>query len=268
MNVLCSGEVYNEAILSDGCIACAASRDNQPPCGFSSYFLRGLFAGIEDRTKEIHVSDLLGCALSAYLDKVAPEPRKVHENVILWVGIAGHHHLAACNTNGSLTKNIVELGFEDLGIHYRVDILDGTTLLDFKTSRWIKSVDNLPRERDVVQLNMYRMLLKQRGVFVKKMLLQYIDVTGPPQCRSCQVMMQKKDGIVECPICHTADKRQHLGAVTVDVPLYADDTIMEEIILRRNVISEAITSGIAPEAEPNFYCGWCVHSTCTHHRPR
>ena len=265
MKILCSGELYPSTypITTDSCIYCSVEHRNQPPCGYSSYLLRSIFMGIEDRRKELHASDLSGCLLARYYSKVDPCPVKVHEYFKLWIGIALHYYIAQAND-----PEVVEQGHNAMGLDFRVDVLDNGDLFDFKTTRWIKDVTNLPRKEDVAQMNVYKNLLNEEGYALEKMFLQYIDVTGPPTCRSCGVMMQMQEGVVQCPICHYVDKRQHLGVAIVEAPVYDRDTYLEKINLRRDALLSCLENKIPPEPEPDYYCGFCSCSCCSHYRPR
>ncbi len=82
----------------------------------------------EARRGEIHVTDLTGCLLKAYLDKVSPAPDYIHETLARWLGT--NFHSAAEGSDALLDS---ELPLEWNGIVGKSDVVykDGR-IVDFK----------------------------------------------------------------------------------------------------------------------------------------
>ena len=88
--ILCSGELYDKPITTDECLDCALKMKGDQPCGYGYRLLKAMFETQQDRTSEVHVTDITGCLKKSYLDKVEPEAKYVHQILILWLGIAVH----------------------------------------------------------------------------------------------------------------------------------------------------------------------------------
>ena len=222
------------------------------PCGFGYRLLKAMFATQEDRTQEIHVTDITGCLLKAYLDKTAPAPRFVHDSLAMWIGHAVHTALDTSDTHV-----LSEMPVSGLGLVGRLDAKYGADqrIEDSKTKRWIKP-SQLHSEEHAAQVNIYRHLDGSDG----GMQIQYIDMSGPSKCRACKVTMRLIDGEVQCPKCGYSGKENHLGAVLVDIDPIED---IEGLINERvGILQEALDSEIAPRAEPGWICGYCPHVAC------
>ena len=255
LSILCSGELYAHTLTPAECLDCALALKGQQPCGYGYRLLKAMFATQEDRTREIHVTDLTGCLLKSYLDKASPSPRYVHDMLALWIGIAVHNALDISDAN--VTSEIPVNG---MGIVGRVDAAyDDNRIEDAKTKRWIKP-SQLHNDQHADQVNIYRALRGNGG----DLQIQYIDMSGPSKCRKDQVTMRMINGEVACPKCGYTSKENHLGALLVDIPVREDTEAFAR--QRVTILADAIDSGIAPEAEPSWLCGYCPHTICVHNK--
>jgi len=252
MNVICSdgkGELTTEQ-----CLECALkSPKHHPPCGFDHGFLKSLF-DTEDRSEEIHVTDILGCLKRSYLGKVDRKPVHVHELIVLAMGRAVH----------SLVEKSDEVASSEMSLEY--EFLVGTSdrvykdgrVVDYKSTRWLMP-DKLPYGKDEAQVNVYGFMLRRMGFPVTSLAIQYIDMSGPTKCRACKRTVRMYDTL-RCPNCMKEVKNAHLGAVLYEVDMWNESEL--EWYIRDNMakLSKALTDKIAPEATVGYLCGYCAHS--------
>lgn len=233
------------------CLACALRQEND--CGYDYALLRVLFA--DPPRTGIHVTDLTGCIRKSYLDKVNPSPEYVHEMLIRSLGTMTHGHF-----EGSDEYLDSEIPVEADGIVGRADIVykDGR-IVDFKTTRWLMP-DKLPYSSHGLQVNIYAHLLRKMGREVNRLQIQYIDLSGPTKCRVHKLPVRFNAlGQLTCPVCDTAPKGAHLGAVLFDIPLLPEEEIAQIVEERRNMLNDALKSKEMPRAEVSFLCNYCSH---------
>jgi len=134
------------------------------------------------------------------------------------------------------------------------------TLVDYKTTRWLKKA-YLPYGDHTRQVNVYRWLLTNNGYEVDKMFLHYIDLSGPSKCRSCKIPLIEQSGIFLCPICGKLVKGGHHGTAMVEVPVDIDT---ESFIRRRKeILDNAYVNNQPPAGDPSFLCEYCqFNSIC------
>lgn len=132
----------------------------------------------EDRSNEIHVSDLLyECVRRAwYSKKVGEVVADPHGLIAVWVG-KKLHEMPICDEHEVEVKYTTQDGVEVVG---RIDELcrsgDEYVIIDKKTTRQIPSK---PYDHHIKQTLYYAyMLQKQRGVRVGKVAILYIDVSN------------------------------------------------------------------------------------------
>lgn len=262
MNVLCSGEVYDKPINTTTCLACCIEKGSNPPCGYGYRLLYSMFKGMEDRSDEIHVTDLTSCLLKAYMDKIDPAPKRVHEILPLWIGIAIHD---ALDMNNDYVTSEITVDYN--GVVGRVDAVIyppemDTIIEDTKTKRWMSLSQNVSPE-NARQVNMYRVMRGKQD----KMQIQYIDMSGPSKCRKkeCKrATMQMINGVVQCPKCGNTSKEFHLGASITQVDVQQDTPYF--IAQRYDILNDALCQSKAPDAEPGWMCGYCPHTWCAHNK--
>ncbi len=94
---------------------------------------------MEDRSNEIHVTDITGCLLKAFLDKTIPTSELVHHKLVWWLGTAVHDALL---TEDEHFKAEVPVGKD--GLMGRADaIYAHGTIEDVKTVRWYKPSNHI-----------------------------------------------------------------------------------------------------------------------------
>lgn len=132
----------------------------------------------EDRSGEIHVSDLLyECIRRAWYSKRIGEVISDPQGLIaVWVG-RKLHEMPICDEHEVPVKYTTVDGVEVIG---RIDELckdgDGYFILDKKTTR---QIPNRPYDHHIKQTLFYAfMLQKMRGVKVNKIGILYIDVSN------------------------------------------------------------------------------------------
>ncbi|HMN10992.1 MAG TPA: PD-(D/E)XK nuclease family protein [Bellilinea sp.] len=256
--IRCSGDLFWDPISEQTCLDCAL-RLKTPPCGFSYPLLKAMFNGQEDRTEEIHVTDLTQCLLKAYYDKTDPEPEYVHLGMYKMLGKAVHAYMEQAVKDDPNIEAEVEIS--DAGIDGRIDAVMGDDIIDFKTTGYIVE-NNLPYGNHAEQVNLYRQMAKKEG----NLYIQYVSMQGPPRCQKkngykpCNTPVVMQDGVVLCPKCGTISKQQHLGAKIVDIDVENVDYMQE----RAEKLKAAMESGTPPDAEPGWLCSYCPHlKKCT-----
>ncbi len=241
-------------LTKEACLEC--SRAIPSPCGYSYALLKAIYNNDGDRSGEIHVTDITGCLLKAYYGKTDPIPTSVADRLVLFLGNAVHN---AAEDSDQFVD--CELPIDGDGIMGRIDQLykDGV-LTDFKTTRWMV-LSKLPYGSHSLLVNIYAHLLRQKSIDVKRMFIQYVDMSGPTKCRKCKVPVQLIDNVLVCPRCLTAIKDAHLGAALVEIPFMNEEDIAEQIKTRVNILSQAMRTQVAPPAEPSFLCSYCGESS-------
>lgn len=254
MNVLCSGELYKEPIDHETCLDCSL-RLKQPPCGYGYRLLKAMFSTFQDRSREIHVTDITTCLLKAYLTKTEEKPEYVHHRLLMFLGIAVHKSVDVTDSH-VLSEKPVRRG-DLIG---RVDAIYGDgDIEDVKTTRWLKP-SNGPYGEHETQLNIYRLMLGSD----KNMRVQMIDLSGPTKCRSCKVPARLINGVTTCPVCGKEFPDGHLGATIVSVDTIDD---IEELVDERvGILKAALDMGVPPKAEPGWICGYCPHTSCEYNK--
>lgn len=247
----------------DDCLKCALEHNNT--CGYDYALIRQMMNDEvkEARRGEIHVTDLTGCLLKAYLDKVSPAPEYIHETLARWLGT--NFHGAAEGSDDVLDS---ELPLAWNGIVGKSDVVykDGR-VVDFKFTRWMY-VNKLPYGSHALQVNIYAYLLRKMGREVSRLQIQYVDASGPSKCRKCRVpvrAVRDEYGDIElkCPKCGNFVTGAHLGAYLVDIPLLSDEEVEDEILDRKEKLEAALAMQMPPEAEPGFLCAYCPHRDIT-----
>jgi CRISPR/Cas system-associated exonuclease Cas4 (RecB family) len=245
--IICSGNVFQDPITESQCIQCA--KDNIITiCGYGTQLLQSMFASQEDRSNEIHVTDITTCLLKAHYDKRNKTPEYVHHKLAKWLGISIHK--AVENDSG-------EIPVSECGIIGKIDSIDGEDIIDFKTTRWLDPSKKVS-EHYIMQLNVYRYLAKKKG----RLFIQQIDLSGPTKCRVCKMTLQKIDREYRCPRCGATNRNAHLGAKMVEIPVIPEDEIKTYIEERVSVLKKSLDSGKEPIPEPGWICGYCPHLIC------
>jgi len=250
MKVRCSVGLYPDPIEAEDCLKCSLDLV-MPPCGYGYRLLATLFASENDRSNEIHVTDITGCLLKAYLDKRFPTPEFVHHKLVRWLGTAVHDGLLRTDEHFQAE---VPVGNEFL--MGRADtIYNNNDIEDVKTVRWYKPSNGIYGNH-AHQVNIYRHLARKEG----KLRIQYIDLSGPTRCSKCKVPVEMIDCVLQCPRCGYAPRDAHLGAMQVEVLVMDADEVEDFIRSRTEILRNALESGIPPEAEPDWLCYYCPHA--------
>lgn len=257
MKVLCSGEEFKEPISEETCLDCARTMNGFQPCGYSLALLKGVFKGSEDRSNEIHVTDLNSCLRKAYYGKINKKPEFIHEMQRRFIGNAIHHYLE--EVAGDEIE--AELPVENNGVVGKIDAFSNETITDFKTTRWINP-RKLPYGNHIDQLNYYKALFENNGKKAHQLHVQYIDMSGPSICRKCRVPLQLTGGLPTCPKCGKVISKGHLGAVIVNVPIKDKEEVVAEITDKRQALEYALKEKAPPEGEPSWLCNYCPHNEC------
>lgn len=251
--IICSagkGELDEKA-----CLECALSSPlRHPPCGFDYGFLKALFDQ-EDRSQEIHVTDILGCLKKAYLDKTDPQPVHVHDLIVLAMGRAVHGRMEASDP---VSESETSLLYN--GLMGRPDLVyQEGRIVDYKTTRWMVP-SKLPYGSHAKQVNVYAHMRRKLGYPVSSAALMYIDLSGPTKCRACKKIVRLIDGDLKCPVCLRTVPNAHLGATLIEVELM-DERYIEEYVNRQIArLRGALSNGHIPEADPDYLCGYCSHT--------
>lgn len=251
MKIICSAG--KGTMEKEDCLACALARENT--CGYDYTLLKSLFGGDEDRSAEIHVTDLTGCLLRAYLDKKDPQPEFVHEKLAKGLGVLFHKALEVTDEHVD-----AEVKLAHDGIVGRADVVyKSGRLVDLKTTRWI-SPEKLPYGSHELQVNIYAYLLKQMGAPVNSLAIQYIDLSGPTKCRGCKTSVRMDSaGVLACPKCGKTPSGAHLGAVLVEVRQMTDREIKSYVEGSLKELDNALKTGKEPQADPSYLCAYCAH---------
>ena len=252
MKIICSAG--KGTLTKDECLACALARNNT--CGYDYTLLKSLFGGDQDRSGEIHVTDLTGCLLKSFLDKKNPQPEYVHDKLAKGLGVLFHKALEVSDEHVDAE---VALAYENMVGRADVVYKNGR-LIDLKTSRWL-SPDRLPYGSHELQVNLYAYMLRASGKPVTSMAIQYIDLSGPTKCRACKTTVRlNADSVLACPKCGKEPKGAHLGAVLMEVSLMSDREIREYIDGSRKELEKALAGDKEPQAEPSYLCAYCSHN--------
>lgn len=258
MNIRCSGGKYDEPITKQQCLNCALESNGKQPCGYGYRLLYSLLDTQEDRTEEIHVTDLTGCMRKAYYSKVEPEPPFVHDLLVLWMGNVVHDALDIDNDEVS---SEVPVATGDVIGRLDAKYTSDGRLEDVKTTRWM-SVTKLPYGSHETQINYYNAMQEEKS---DSLQIQMIDLSGPTKCRKDNVLYRMIGGRLQCPICGVTNENAHLGAYIVDVPVWDKEYTVRELEYKAAVLKQAIEDGDLPDPEPSYLCGYCPFSQCEQH---
>jgi CRISPR/Cas system-associated exonuclease Cas4 (RecB family) len=211
-----------------------------------------MYSKLQDRSKEIHVTDLIGCALKSYLDKKEPAPEYPHEMLMKFIGIAVHD---AVDANDEHVESEIEVKGD--GFVGRMDARYKNLLEDLKTTKKIY-MNLVPYGEHALQLNVYRMADDNDS----NLRINYVDLSGPTRCRSCKVAVRYANGVLICPRCGWQPKNGHLGSILVDIPRMNEEGIEVFIKERVELLQNSLDTDTPPEAEPSWLCKYCPHSSC------
>ncbi len=279
MKIYCSAEA-TKVMEHTGCLECALGGKQE--CGMTYPVLKAIFTTESEngyRNGEIHVSDVNGCLLKAYYTKTEPQPFLPNERLVLMIGIAVHDYIQK-KMDGDVHYQS-EFPVHDI-VDGRIDLVGRNEIVDLKTTRWLIP-DRLPYGNHASQVNlyavMYNRLLEQLHRVraktdrqkadeeygenaVKKVGIQYIDVSGPTQCRKCQRAYRRVNGQLVCPSCGGISTNGHLGAHFLQVEMEPEDRVLEDLELRAEILRTALAGGVPPEPEPSVLCRYCPFAQC------
>jgi len=245
----------------DACLDCARRGENV--CGMDYSLLAAMYANNEDRTGEIHVSDLLSCPRKVYFQKTQPAVEMPHEMLARFKGSAIHNSLQESNkalAGFPPLYSEMPLSVDDLV--GRLDLVYMTDdrkwrLVDYKSAKEIYT-KLTPYGEHENQVNIYAwMLAKMHGVKPDEIFIQYISMAGPTQCVKCRVSVNWTPDGFQCPACGRMFEKGHLGAMMVPVRIYSDEEIEAVVNHRKGLIKKALEKSELPVAEPGWICRFC-----------
>jgi len=245
--LLCSagkGEVTNKA-----CLACA--RSFQQTCGYDHALVQIMLS--EHERTGIHVTDITGCLRKAWYEKTQTQPEYLHMRAYLLLGNAVHKHLEDNSEAGEAEKTI-----EAMGLNGTMDLYKDGVILDYKSTRWLNP-ERLPYGSHAQQVNVYAEMMRSLGYPVKRLFVQYIDLSGPTRCKTCKRIFEPDNtGFLSCPRCHREYSGSHLGAELIEIDIYPREETQNYINTRRDALLKSIECCVAPEKEQSFLCeGYC-----------
>ena len=257
MKIKCSaGKGVMEA---SECLLCA--RKDKNICGFDYSLLAALYDSSEDRSGEIHVSDLLSCPRKVFLQKTQPAAEMPHEMLARFKGLAVHDRLEESNKKlNPFPPMMSEMPVNVDDLVGRLDLIYLTTtkkwrLVDYKTAKEIYP-SLVPYGEHEIQCNLYAWMLgKQYGHKPEEIFIQYISMAGPTQCKKCRGSVEWTPDGYQCPKCLKMFEKGHLGAMLVPVRVYEDKEIEEVVDYRKSLIKIALASGQMPLGQPGWLCG-------------
>ena len=99
------------------------------------------------------------------------------------------------------------------------------------------------------------------GREVNELYIQYIDLSGPTQCKTCRTrfVKNKETGAIECPSCRNSFRDAHTGVVKYPIPLWPEEHALEFITTRRDILKKALFDLIPPPPEKDWLCNYCHH---------
>jgi CRISPR/Cas system-associated exonuclease Cas4 (RecB family) len=235
----------------EACLA-HAIESRPAPCGYDFALLQKMFD--ESDRAGIHTTDLLGCPKRTVLTKTKPVPEQVHTMLARVLGTLTHAVLE--QEDG---EAISEMKVSRDGIVGTVDLYypQQKTVVDFKTTRWLK-IANLPYGEHEWQVNIYAWMLEGTGQEVEKLYLQYIDLSGPSKCRKCKVVVEVHNGELVCPNCLAPQKDAHLGTALIEIEKKDTDEVTAFVQERKSIIETGLETGFV-DAEPSWLCHYCAH---------
>ena len=259
MRVRCMVPGYKGQLTAEECLQCSASGESR--CHYDYGLLRFIYRDRQDRP-DVHVTDLTGCLRKAFYDKTRTVIKYAYENIVLALGSITHGLLEAEEDVDECEMSVDELGVK--GTMDRVHwVPGGARIIDYKTTRWLKP-SNLPYGSHELQINFYAQMLRAKGIRVKSAAIQYIDLSGPTKCRSCNVPVVPMDDALTCPSCGKQPANAHLGAMLYEVELMDEQVVLELINQRRDELVLALEMNSPPDAEPGFLCNYCsFRDICT-----
>jgi CRISPR/Cas system-associated exonuclease Cas4 (RecB family) len=242
------------------CLECARAGGNT--CGFDYSLLHSVYRSRENRTEEIHVTDLLSCPRKVYLGKVSPAAEMPHQMMAAYKGLAVHGLLEHDNNAifGMSEPSIVIDGLAGRP-DFIMKMADGKNrLVDYKTAKEIY-VDLVPYGEHEGQVNIYAWMLEKIGVHIDEMCVQYISMAGPTQCKKCRTTIEWSLDGYQCLTCGKIFPRGHLGVMLVPIRRFGEDEILQVIDHRKGLLKTALQNKELPVGEPGWLCKYCTH-TC------
>lgn len=244
--LLCSGG--KGEITKEACLACA--RSFQQTCGYDHSLIQIMLSDHE-RTG-IHVTDITGCLRKAWYEKTQTQPEYLHSRSYILIGNAMHGHIEQNGSSGEMERKVEALGLEGTMDLYR----DGV-IVDWKTTRWL-TPSKLPYGSHAQQVNIYAEMMRSLGHEVKRLFVQYVDMSGPTKCKTCKApFAPDKTGYLSCSRCGREYSGAHLGAELIEIEMYPREEVQQFISERRDRLTTSLESGEAPEKEPSFLCDYC-----------
>lgn len=259
MKILCAAGLHAEAIEQAACLACALAYQ-APPCGFSYPLLMGLYASVDDRSHEVHVTDLVTCLRKSYYAKTEPAPTNPRDLVALMIGKALHLWLETAMQGDPHYRSEAAVDLD--GLMGRIDFIGNGQIIDLKTTSWLTG-DKAANADHSDQVNIYRALAPQDAA---RLDIQYLDKYGPTTCRTCRVSLRRIDGVETCPRCGYRAPRGHGGAVLAEVELKDPEAVRRFALLRKTILELALENREPPDPEPGWICRYCAYSQCPHNR--
>jgi CRISPR/Cas system-associated exonuclease Cas4 (RecB family) len=240
------------------CLQCAHEGCNT--CGFDYSLLHSVYLGRENRSLEIHVTDLLSCPRKVYLGKTSPSCEMPHQMMAAYKGLAVHGMLERDN-NTIFGMSEPPLAVD--GLVGRPDFImkmaDGKNrLIDYKTTKDIYT-ELVPYGEHEGQTNIYAYMLEKAGVKIDDIFIQYISMAGPTQCKKCRTTVEWTPDGYQCLTCGRTFPKGHLGAMLVPIRRYTSEEILQVVEHRKAMLQNALANKELPMGEPGWICKYCTH---------
>ena len=251
-NIICAagkGEMSYE-----DCLNCALTGNNI--CGFDYSMLSRMLAP-DGRSPGIHVSDLVGCPLKAYNERVIGNvPEYIHHKLAIFLGKSVHAYLE--DHVSPMYSNEVPL--EGWGVVGTADVVTmAGRVVDYKT---VRKMDKyfLPYNSHKLQLNIYAAMLEAKGTYVNELAIQYISTDGPTRCPTCRKMVIPGGEFgYQCPICGKSKQSYHPGVYLIPVQKMDTQEIQDLIQSRASDLEACIALQSPPRGEPSWVCAFCKY---------
>ncbi len=189
----------------------------------------------------IHVTDITGCLRKAWYEKTQTQPEYLHSRAYLLMGNAMHEYLEHHGDSGDAERKI-----EAMGIEGTMDVYRDGMILDSKSTRWL-TPSKLPYGSHAMQVNIYAEMMRCLGHEVKRLFVQYIDMSGPTKCKTCKAIFAPDEtGYLSCPRCGREYSGAHMGAELIEIDQYPREEMQQYINERRDMLTNALESMEAP----------------------
>jgi len=245
MRIVC--ERTGTAVPASECIECAQTAACLPPA-----FIKAVLDHVAADRDGIHVSDVIGCLRRAYYSKtVEKEPGRPSDHIVTLLGTLVHEALDRFQTNGEMPLKVTSNGVTIVG---RADCFENGVLRDTKTTRWMK-VERLPYGNHKDQVLLYAAMLREMGETVKRVFINYIDLSGPSRCPYCKQYSR------DCTCNRPHNGHNGFYPYEVEFDKVALDEALDKAFVRAQLLQTALNTGQPPKRPARYWlCDYCDFS--------